>query len=145
MGETNQKLFRHLWRSQWTSWEIQLQSQCHSGGFPRSPRHIDSSPIRKVKIGLKGTTTGHTFSSTRPIRSSGLGRTSILGRPFTGALTRLSPNTSCMMDTIVSCCGMLQWTSAEMITGYGETAKAYFMTASQTSRNDTFEVSVLAW
>ena len=50
-----------------------------------------------------------------------------------------------MMDTIVSCCGMLQWTSAEMTIGYGETTKAYFMMASQTSRNDTFEVSVLPW
>jgi hypothetical protein len=40
---------------------------------------------------------------------------------------------------------MLQWFSAEMMIGYGETTKAYFAIASQAFRKDTFVVSDLPW
>jgi hypothetical protein len=50
-----------------------------------------------------------------------------------------------MIDAIMSCCGMQQWTSAEMMIGYGETTKAYFAIASQALRKGTFVVNVLPW
>jgi hypothetical protein len=86
-----------------------------------------------------------TFNRTLPFRSSGLGRFSIFGRLSRGAVTSISPNTSIMMATIMSCCVCPQWISAEMITGKGDVTKAYLAMATQISRTDTFEVSVLPW
>lgn len=85
------------------------------------------------------------FKRTFPFSSSGLGSCSILGRPSTGAWTRLSPNVSCMILAIRSCCANEQCTSAEIMIGYGDATNAYFAIASQISRKGTLDVRVFPW
>lgn len=59
-----------------------------------------------------------------------------------GARASMSASSSSKVLAINCCCGMLQWSSMERISGKGELAKAYFLMARITSRNLILVTSV---
>ncbi len=55
------------------------------------------------------------------------------------------PKASRMILAMRSCCVKQQWTSAEIVTGYGDVTNEYFAIASQTSFRRTLVVRVRLW
>jgi len=83
-----------------------------------------------------------TLKSIRYFNSSGLGR---LVRSSSLSVTSADPNSSRRIAASMTCCSRLHLVSAEMMTGYGELMKAYFLMALHIDRTETEEVSVTRW